>query len=96
MIRHIAMLAWTDEVTPEQIDAIEQALRPMPEVMPFIRNYELKRDLEINSSHDFVVIAEFDSEGDYRAYAANPEHQAVIDSLIKPVMASIARVQIAI
>lgn len=96
MIRHIAMLAWTDEATPERIDAIEEALLPMPQVMPFIRRYEIKRDLGINSSHDFVVIAEFDSAGDYQAYAANPEHQAVIDELIKPVMASIARVQIAI
>lgn len=90
------MLAWTDEVTPERIDAIEEALQPMPQLMPFIRRYEIKRDLGINSSHDFVVIAEFDSVDDYRAYAANPEHQAVIDTLIKPVMASIARVQVAV
>ncbi|MFP5333443.1 MAG: Dabb family protein [Acidimicrobiia bacterium] len=96
MIRHIAMLGWTDDITSQRIDAIEEALRKMPTIMPFIRNYELHRDLGINSSHDFVVIAEFDSADDYHVYAGNPQHQAVIDELIKPVMASIARVQVAI
>lgn len=96
MIRHIAMLSWTDETTPEQVDAIDEALRSMPQVMPFIRRYELERDLGINSNHDFVVIADFDTVEDYQSYAANPEHQAVTDTLIKPALASIARVQIAI
>lgn len=96
MIRHIAMLAWTEDITPDRLEAIETELRRMPAVMPFIRNYVLARDLDMNSSHDFVVIADFDSADDYRAYASNPDHQAVIDELIKPVMASIARVQVTI
>lgn len=96
MIRHIAMLAWTEEISLDRLEAIEAALERMPTVMPFIRSYELHRDLEINSSHDFVVIAEFDSVADYEAYASNAEHQAVIDELIKPVMAGIARVQVSI
>lgn len=96
MIRHIAMLGWTEDITPERIDSIEEALKEMPKIMPFIRNYELRRDLGINSSHHFVVIADFDSVDDYRAYAANPQHQAVIDELITPATASTARVQVAI
>ena len=96
MIRHIAMLRWKDGTTDATVDAIEEALRPMPEIMPFIAGYELGRDLGLNSSHHFVVIADFTSEDDYRAYAAQPEHKDVIDRLIAPVLDSIARVQVAL
>ena len=94
MIRHIAMLRWKQETTEAQVDEIESALRPMPDVMPFIRRYELRRDLGINSSHHFVVMADFDSADEYREYASNSDHQQVIDTLIAPALESIARVQI--
>jgi quinol monooxygenase YgiN len=94
VIRHIAMLRWKQGTTDAQVDEIEAALRPMPEVMRFIRRYELHRDLGINSSHHFVVMADFRSADEYREYASNPEHQQVIDTLIAPALESIARVQI--
>jgi hypothetical protein len=94
MIRHIAMLQWKDGTTTAQVDAVEQALRRMPDVMPFIRRYELGRDLGVNGSHDFVVTAEFDSIEDYQTYSEQADHREVLSSHIAPILADLARIQI--
>ena len=93
MIRHVVLLAWKDGTTPDQIASIDAALARMPEVMPFIRRYEIGRDLGINGSHDFAIVADFDNETDYRTYAEHPDHQAVLTELLAPVVESKARVQ---
>ena len=96
MIRHVVLLAWKDGTTPDQISAIQTALAQMPEVMPFIRRYEMGPDLAISSSHDFAIVADFDDEADYRAYAEHPEHHSVLTTLLGPVVESKARVQYAV
>ena len=96
MIRHVVLLTWKDGTTPHQISAIETALARMPEVMPFIRRYEMGRDLGISGSHDFAIVADFDNEADYRAYAEHPEHQVVLTDLLGPAVDSKARVQYAV
>lgn len=93
MIRHVVLLAWKDGTTAGQISAVENALAQMPEVMPFIRRYEMGRDLGISGSHDFAIVADFDNEADYRAYAEHPDHQAVLTDVLGPVVESKARVQ---
>ncbi len=93
MMRHIALLQWRQGTSDAQIAAAEKALTRMPEVMPFIRRYDIGRDLGVNGSHHFAVVADFDSVDDYRAYADNDEHRRVIAELIAPMMESIARVQ---
>ena len=93
MIRHVVLLAWKDGTTTDQISAVETALAQMPEVMPFIHRYEMGRDLGISGSHDFAIVADFDNEADYRAYAEHPDHQAVLTNVLGPVVESKARVQ---
>lgn len=93
MIRHVALLKWKDGTTETQIDEIQTGLRRMPEVMPFLRRYELGPDLGLTGSHDLAVVADFDSVEYYLAYADNPEHRALIADLIAPALESISRVQ---
>ena len=93
MIRHVVLLEWKDGTTPDQIAAIDAALGRMPEVMPFIRRYEIGHDLGISGSHDFAIVADFDNEADYRTYADHPDHQAVLTELLAPAVESKARVQ---
>ena len=93
MIRHVVLLAWKEGTTPDQISAVASALAQMPAVMPFIRRYEMGPDLGISSSHDFAIVADFDDESGYRAYAEHPDHQAVLTNLLGPVVESKARVQ---
>ena len=96
MIRHVVLLTWKDGTAPDQVSAIETALARMPEVMPFIRRYEMGRDLGISGSHDFAIVADFDNEADYRAYAEHPDHVAVLTDLLGPVVETKARVQYAL
>ncbi|MEX0757322.1 MAG: Dabb family protein [Acidimicrobiia bacterium] len=93
MIRHVALLKWKDGTTEAQVIAIEARLRQMPDVMPFLRRYELGPDLGITGNHDLAIVADFDSVEDYLAYADHPDHKAVITELIAPVLESISRVQ---
>jgi hypothetical protein len=96
MIRHVVLLAWKDGTTPDQISTVEAALSRMPEIMAFIRRYEMGRDLGISGSHDFAIVADFDNEADYRTYAEHPDHQAVLTDVLAPVVESKARVQYAL
>jgi hypothetical protein len=93
MMRHVVLLRWKEGTTEAEITAVEEALQRMPTVMPFIRRYELGRDLGINSSHDFALIADFDSEEDYRTYAGQEDHARVVSEVIAPILDSMSRVQ---
>lgn len=93
MIRHVVLIAWKDGTTPDEISEVEAALSRMPRVMPFIRRYEIGRDLGIAGSHDFAIVADFETEADYRTYAEHPEHQAVLTDILAPVVEAKARVQ---
>jgi hypothetical protein len=82
------------DATEEQIETAIEGLASMPEAMSFIRRYEFGRDLRIlEESFDFALVADFDSESDYRRYAENPDHQAVIADRIRPILDQMARVQ---
>jgi hypothetical protein len=93
MMRHVVLLRWKEGTTEAEITAVEEALQRMPTVMPFIRRYELGRDLGINSSHDFALIADFDSVEDYRTYAGQGDHARVVSEVIAPILDSMSRVQ---
>lgn len=93
MIRHVVLIKWKDETDSTQVEAVASALANMPALMPFIRRYDLGADLGVTGSHDFAIVADFDSIEDYRTYADHPDHKAVITALIAPILDSMARVQ---
>ncbi|GAA4526056.1 MULTISPECIES: Dabb family protein [Nonomuraea] len=94
MIRHVVLFTWSPEATEEQKAAVAAELRELPGQIPEIRSYLLGPDAGINpGNHDFAVVADFDSEDDYRAYRDHPRHQAVIAEHIKPILATRAAVQ---
>ncbi len=75
------------------MEAVASALAEMPVLLPFIRRYDMGPDLGVTGSHDFAIVADFDSIEDYRAYADHPDHKAVTVSFIAPILESMARVQ---
>jgi hypothetical protein len=94
VIRHVSVLTFVDGVTDAQVRAIEQALTTLPSHVPELRAYSFGRDLSIDDRNaHFVVVADVDSIGAYRAYRGNPEHQRVLAELIRPVLASRHAVQ---
>lgn len=95
MIRHIALFTFNDDVSPDQVDDLADALRALPSTIESIRSYGCGRDLEaIEGTWDFAVIGDFDDLDAYRAYANHPDHVAVVEHHVKPILHTMARVQI--
>lgn len=95
MIRHITLLRFKEGTPPESVAAMRTALETLPGRIAEIRRFEVGEDLElIDGTFDFAVVAEFDDEDGYRAYAAHPEHTAVSTEWVLPITDQLARVQL--
>jgi hypothetical protein len=89
VIRHIALLTFTDATTDDQIEAIERALSSLPGVIPELQAYAIGRDLGINAGNaTFAVVADCATIDDYLVYRDHPEHRRIITELITPALAA--------
>ena len=94
MLRHVVMLRFSDDATDDVINAMVEGLNTMPDLVPEIRSYSIGRDVGLaEDNFQLVVVAEFDDEAGYQAYATNPDHVAVIVERIKPFIAQRSAVQ---
>ncbi len=94
MFRHVVSFRWRDDADPAAIEAVEQGLARLPEVIEEIRGYELGHDAGLSDdTYDFVLVATFDDEAGFRHYRDHPEHRRVVDQDIAPIIDSIVRVQ---
>ena len=94
MIRHIVLLRWTPESTPDQHRAVLDELRALPTVIPEILRYRLGEDLGLAEGNaSLSVIADFASVSDYEVYRDHPEHQRVIAEHILPILAARSALQ---
>lgn len=86
-VRHVVLFRWVDDATPEQVAAVEAALRELPAQISELVDYRLGVDLGIADGNDmFAVVADFaDCEG-WQAYIDNEEHQRIIVEMIKPLI----------
>ena len=78
---------WTDQATAEQKAAVASELSRLPSLVPSVRSFELGTDIGVNEGNgDFAVCASFDDLDGYLVYRDNPDHQAIIRDLIRPIM----------
>jgi Stress responsive A/B Barrel Domain len=78
---------WTDQATAEQKAAVSSELSRLPSLVPTVRSFELGTDIGVNEGNgDFAVCASFDDLEGYLVYRDNPDHQAMIRDLIRPIM----------
>ncbi|WP_026341796.1 Dabb family protein [Actinomadura atramentaria] len=95
--RHVVVFRWVEGTTVAQQEEVAARLRALTGVIPEIRAYAAGLDAGINpGNHEFAVVADFDSREDYLVYRDHPEHRAVIEELITPILAERAAVQYAI
>ena len=93
-IRHMVMIKYHRDVTGDQKQALVDGLAKMPQVMEFIRRYEYGPDLRLgDNTYDFGLVADFDSENDWRRYTSNPDHQILVHNLIRPVAEELVSIQ---
>lgn len=88
------MLRFTKDSTEEQRKALFEGLARLPHVIPQIKRYEFGPDLGLGDSNpDMALVADFDSEEDWRAYNSHPAHQVVVNELVAPIATEAIRVQ---
>lgn len=92
--RHVFLLHFKEDVTDEQKAELLEVFGRMPKVMDYIRRYEFGLDLGNlgPDSPDFALIADFDSEEDWRRYAENPHHLELV-ALVGEMSAGTTRAQ---
>ena len=94
MLRHIALFRWKPEATAEDVSKIEAALHQLPGKIPCIQCYRFGRDLGVQQGNaDFALVADFSDEKGLAVYANHPDHLAVIQNLIRPIMAQREAIQ---
>jgi hypothetical protein len=94
MFRHVALFRFTPESTPEQRQAMTDALRALPAQIPELRDYHVGPDAGlVDGNWDYAVVAECDDEAGWRAYTDHPAHQRALIDIIRPIMAERAAVQ---
>jgi len=94
VLRHIALFRWKPEATAEDVSKIEAALHRLPGKIPCIQSYRFGRDLGVQEGNaDFALVADFSDEEALAVYANHPDHLAVIQNLIRPIMAQREAIQ---
>jgi hypothetical protein len=94
MFRHVVMLRYKSDATPEQRSAVATALANLPVRIPEIGTYTIGTDAGVNEgNYDLVIVADFDDVDGYLVYRDDADHQAVLRELIAPILAERAAVQ---
>ncbi|MDA8366210.1 MAG: Dabb family protein [Actinomycetota bacterium] len=94
MFRHVVLMTWGPGTTGDQVSAVLDGLAGLPAAIPGIRAYSFGTDAGLAPDNaDLAVVADFDDEDGYRAYAAHPAHVALVTEHIRPILASRTAVQ---
>ena len=87
MVRHIAMFRLKDDAPEGTFESLSEGLSEMTKRIPGISKYRYGRDLGLREGNfDFAVVADFEDEDAFTAYANHPDHQAFIRDQLTPVM----------
>jgi Stress responsive A/B Barrel Domain len=94
MIRHTVLLS-LDGADEKTISTVIAELRALPPLIAEIAAYSVERDLGLQDGNaDVVIVGDFASVEDYRAYSAHPAHVRVINDHIRPHMTGLLRAQV--
>jgi hypothetical protein len=96
MFRHVVVFRWKEGTSEADKQAVREALQGLPEQISCIRAYRYGDDAGLaDGNFDFAVVADFDSEDDYREYAQHAAHQKLIQEKLRPILAERVAVQYA-
>ena len=94
MLRHVALFRWKPETTAADVSKVEAALHQLPGKIPCILAYRFGRDVGVQDGNaDFALVADFPDEEGLATYANHPDHQAVLQNLIRPILAQREAIQ---
>lgn len=94
MIKHVVLLKWKAGVSPEQVDAVNEAFRLLGDEIAEVASYQFGPDAGIyRGNADYALVAEFANEADLKSYVMHPRHQALLADVTGPIMESFQSVQ---
>lgn len=92
--RHVVMFTWTEGTTTGQREEVAARLEELPAKIPEIGTFSLGTNAGVNpGGYDFVVVADFADRESYLVYRDHPDHRAVVDRFITPIVADRAAIQ---
>jgi hypothetical protein len=95
MILHAVTFTFRDDVTTEQLDALDAALAALPGQVDALRRYHHGRDLGLRpGTGDYAVAAYVDDEAGLTAYLDHPAHVAAVQAHVQPIVVSRQAVQL--
>lgn len=88
------MFTWAEGTTEAQQREVETRLAALPAEIPELVAYCFGRDAGLGEgNHDFAVVADFETREGFIAYTEHPSHRAVLEEVIRPILAHRAAVQ---
>lgn len=94
MIRHVALFRLKEDAPAGTQQAVEDGLFVLAQTIESISAYHYGADLGIREGNfDFGVVADFEDESAFLAYADHPAHLAFIKERVAPVITERASVQ---
>jgi hypothetical protein len=95
MIVHVVTFTFQDDVSAEQLDAIDAALRELPDRIEGLRSYLHGRDLRLREGTvDYAVVAVVDDADGLAGYLDHPAHVRAVQTYVMPVTVARQAVQI--
>ncbi len=94
MLRHIVLFRWNEQATQERRQDALAGLAALPGQVPQVRAFRFGADAGLaEGNFDLAVVADFDDEDGYRAYATHPAHVALVTEVIRPIITERVAVQ---
>ncbi|MEC4806774.1 MAG: Dabb family protein [Jaaginema sp. PMC 1079.18] len=93
MIEHIVLFQWQETATPEQIEAVITGLKGLKNQIPGIIDLSCGKNFcDRAQGFEYGLVVRFRDRAALEAYQPHPEHQKVVQNLIKPILAGILAV----
>ncbi|WP_190394308.1 Dabb family protein [Nocardiopsis quinghaiensis] len=97
MIRHVLLLRWTAEATTAQREAALRGFHELSDSVPQIRSLAARPDAGLAEGNaDLLVTMDFADADAWRAYQEHPAHRALIETVLRPILARRDAVQVAL
>ncbi|MBD2312967.1 Dabb family protein [Desertifilum sp. FACHB-1129] len=97
MIEHIVLFKWQPDTSPEAIATIIEALKSLQDKIPGIVDLSCGENFcERSKGFTHGLVVRFVDRAALENYGPHPEHQAIVQELIKPVLLDILALDFAI
>lgn len=89
MLRHVVLLKWKEGTSEQAIDNLTAEFSKLPVLIPQIRSFSFGPSAGIyKESLDYALVADFESEIDFKTYVMSEAHQVLMKNFTSPILDS--------